>query len=58
MGFFLGYALSLYGRPQDKLSHVLVSAPFESSLGFYYPTPSSHVLELPGGRLVDSARRR
>ncbi|HOG04444.1 MAG TPA: CRISPR-associated ring nuclease Csm6, partial [Accumulibacter sp.] len=55
MGFFLGYALSLYGRPQDKLSHVLVSAPFESSLGFYYPTPTSHVIEMPGGRLVDSA---
>ncbi|MER2545308.1 MAG: CRISPR-associated ring nuclease Csm6 [Candidatus Accumulibacter phosphatis] len=56
MGFFLGYALSLYGRPQDKLSHVLVSAPFESSSGFYYPTPMRHVLELPGGRLVDSAQ--
>ncbi|MCM8579322.1 CRISPR-associated ring nuclease Csm6 [Accumulibacter sp.] len=56
MGFFLGYALSLYGRPQDKLSHVLVSEPFEGSLGFYYPTPASHVLEMPGGRLVDSAQ--
>ncbi len=55
MGFFLGYALSLYGRSQDKLSHVLVSAPFESSIAFYYPTPMSHVLELPGGRLADSA---
>ncbi len=55
MGFFLGYALSLYGRPQDKLSHVLVSEPFESSLGFYYPTPASRVLELPGGRLADTA---
>lgn len=56
MGFFLGYALSLYGRPQDKLSHVLVSEPFEASLNFYYPTPTSHVLEMPGGRLVDSAQ--
>jgi len=55
MGFFLGYALSLYGRPQDRLSHVLVSEPFESSGGFYYPTPFSRVLELPGGRLVDTA---
>jgi CRISPR-associated protein (TIGR02584 family) len=58
MGFFLGYALSLYGRPQDKLSHVLVSEPFEASLSFYYPTPASHVLEMPGGRLVDSAQAR
>ncbi|WP_291992264.1 CRISPR-associated ring nuclease Csm6 [Candidatus Accumulibacter sp. ACC003] len=56
MGFFLGYALSLYGRPQDQLSHVLVSEPFESSIGFYYPTPSSRVIEMPGGRLVDSAQ--
>lgn len=30
MGFFGGYALSLVGRPQDRLSHVLVSSPFES----------------------------
>lgn len=35
MGFFMGYALSLYGRPQDRLSHVLVSAPFESNHDFY-----------------------
>lgn len=54
MGFFLGYALSLYGRAQDKLSHVLVSPPFESSIGFYYPTPYSKVLELSDGRLVDT----
>ena len=56
MGFFLGYALSLYGRPQDNLSHVLVSSPYESSIGFYYPTPYSRVLELPGGRLADTSQ--
>ena len=56
MGFFLGYALSLYGRPQDKLSHVLISEPFESSIGFYYPTPYSRVLELPDGRLADTSQ--
>jgi len=39
MGFALGYAMSLFGRPQDCLSHVLVSAPFESVPDFYYPTP-------------------
>lgn len=38
MGYFVGYALSLFGRPQDRLSHVLVSAPFESHREFYYPT--------------------
>lgn len=39
MGYYLGYALSLYGRPQDRLSHVLVSDPFETNRDFYYPTP-------------------
>lgn len=39
MGFFLGYALSLYGRKQDSLSHVLVSAEFENVRDFYYPKP-------------------
>jgi CRISPR-associated protein (TIGR02584 family) len=24
MGFYAGYALSLYGRAQDRMSHVLV----------------------------------
>lgn len=40
MGYYLGYALSLFGREQDRLSHVLVSAPFENSPQFYYPTPN------------------
>ncbi|MCC7414059.1 MAG: TIGR02584 family CRISPR-associated protein [Gammaproteobacteria bacterium] len=44
MGFYLGYALSLYGRPQDRLSHVLVSAPYESHPQFYYPTPYQRVI--------------
>lgn len=44
MGFYLGYALSLFGRPQDRLSHVLVSAPYESHPQFYYPTPYEYVI--------------
>ena len=39
MGFTLGYAMSLFGRPQDSLSHVLVSEPYERVPDFYYPTP-------------------
>lgn len=42
MGFYLGYALSLYGRAQDRLSHVLVSSPFESHHKFYYPPVIPH----------------
>nr|WP_294553871.1 CRISPR-associated ring nuclease Csm6 [uncultured Rhodopila sp.] len=44
LGFFAAYALSLYGRPQDRLSHVLVSPEFESSTDFYYPTPYHQVI--------------
>ncbi len=44
MGFFMGYAMSLWGRPQDRLSHVLVSSPFESRSEFFYPTPRPHVI--------------
>lgn len=55
MGFYLGYALSLYGRPQDRMSHVLVSEPFENSIEFFYPTPYSRVLQTRDGRLADTA---
>ena len=55
MGFYLGYALSLYGRGQDRLSHVLVSEPFESSYDFFYPTPYSRVLQTRDGQLADTA---
>jgi CRISPR-associated protein (TIGR02584 family) len=34
-------AAQLYGRPQDRLCHVLVSPEFESNYNFYYP-PKSH----------------
>lgn len=37
MGFYLGGALQLFGRPWDKLYHVLVSPEFESNPGFFYP---------------------
>lgn len=55
MGFYLGYALSLYGRPQDRLSHVLVSEPFENSFDFFYPTPYSRVLQTRDNKLADTA---
>jgi CRISPR-associated protein (TIGR02584 family) len=55
MGYYLGYALSLYGRAQDRLSHVLVSDPFESSWEFFYPTPYSRVITTRDNQLVDTA---
>ncbi len=40
MGYLAGHALSLLGRPQDRLSHVLVDSPFERIAEFFYPPPS------------------
>lgn len=56
MGFYLGYALSLYGRIQDRLSHVLVNPPYESHPSFFYPTPKSELIHTPGpnGRPYDA----
>jgi len=58
MGFYAGYALSLYGRPQDRLSHVLVSAPYESNQGFYYPTPYHQVVftQGPDSKPIDTSK--
>lgn len=38
MTFYLGYAMSLFGRSQDMLSHVLVSEDFENLPDFWYPS--------------------
>lgn len=58
MGFFVGYALSLFGRIQDALSHVLVNDPFESLTDFFYPPKQGRVLHDRNQRPVhtDDAR--
>lgn len=58
MGFYAGYALSLYGRPRDRLSHVLVTPRYESHPDFYYPTPYSRVIYTPppDSRPLDTQR--
>jgi len=58
MGFFTGYALSLYGRPQDRLSHVLVNPPFESHSEFFYPPPQPRQLQTHAGTMVSTADAR
>ncbi len=58
LGYYLGYALSLLGRPQDRLSHVLVSEPFESSWNFFYPTPYSSVIETRNQSLANTRDAR
>ena len=56
MGYFAGYALSLWGRAQDRLSHVLVGEPFEQSWDFFYPTPYERIIETRERKLADCAR--
>jgi CRISPR-associated protein (TIGR02584 family) len=55
MGFYLGYAFSLFARPQDRLSHVLVSPPFESHPEFFYPPATPRRLTTRDNRHIDTA---
>lgn len=48
MGYYLGYAMSLLGRHQDRLSHVLVNPPFESSNEFFYPPRKARRITVRG----------
>ena len=54
MGFYVGYALSLYGRRQDRLSHVLVNKPYEGNPEFFYPTPAEMMIKTHDGDFVDA----
>lgn len=40
MSYYMGYALSLYGRMQDNLSHILVNIEFNNT-DFFYPRPNN-----------------
>jgi len=44
MTFYLGYAMSLFGRIQDRLSHVLISQGYERNPNFWYPSSGQGVL--------------
>lgn len=46
MGIYLTAAMQLFGRVQDRLSHVLVSEPFETHPDFYYVPPEPRLLEV------------
>lgn len=39
MTYYIGYALSLFGRIQDRLSHVVVDSEYFFNQAFYYPPP-------------------
>jgi len=56
MTFYVGYALSLFGRPQDRLTHVLVDDAYFFLPDFFYPPPQAHQLLGQDGRLFDASR--
>jgi len=58
MGYYAGYALSLYGRDQDRLSHVLVSEGFEGHRDFYYPTRATRPIYREHGITLDARDAR
>ncbi|MFK5926410.1 MAG: CRISPR-associated ring nuclease Csm6 [Desulfuromusa sp.] len=46
MGSCLSLAAQLYGRPQDRIFHILVTPEFENSKQFYYPPNPSRAVTL------------
>lgn len=50
MSSCLTLAAQMYGRPQDRLYHVLVSPEFESNPDFFYPPKVSRTIELRDGK--------
>ena len=46
MTYYLGYAMSVFGRIQDRMSHVLVDDRYTVP-DFYYPTKTSSVITNP-----------
>lgn len=56
MSYYMGYAMSLYGRMQDRLSHVLVDESLISR-DFFYPQPHEQIevmlANMPFVRLCD-----
>lgn len=55
MGFLAGYALSLFGRMQDRLSHVLVPEPYQSHPQFFFPPTAPRVLFSRDNRPISTA---
>lgn len=53
MSFYMGAALQLFGRPWDRLYHVLVSAEFESNPEFFYKPKKDKIIDcrMPDGTI-------
>jgi hypothetical protein len=58
MGYYIGYALSLYGRGQDRLSHVLVEEGFETTEQFFFPTRTPGMMKNRRDIYVDPSKAK
>lgn len=58
MTFLLGYCASLLSNRHDRMSHVLVNAPFENLPKFFYPPRVPDVIEGFGNTMVDTSEAR
>lgn len=58
MGFYAGYALSIHGRAQDRMSHVLVDERFETIGDFFYPTPVERFVLDRNGHSWDASKAK
>lgn len=56
MGVYLALAMQIYGRDQDRLSHVLVSPEFELVDDFFYPPKTPHNFHDRRGNRLDSGK--
>lgn len=58
LGLHLLNAMQLYGRPQDRLSHILVSEELETHPEFFYIPPMPRELKTRDGRTVSTSTAR
>jgi CRISPR-associated protein Csx14 len=60
MSFYLGSALQLFGRPWDRLYHVLVTPEFESHPEFFYKPKKDRILEVKdtNGKVIKKLHSR
>ncbi len=54
ISYYLGYALSLFGRPQDRLSHTIVTHSFEADDEFFYPNKEPTYITDRKGRTLNT----
>lgn len=58
MGFFMGYAMSLFGRPQDALYHVMTPPEWERTSEFFYIPRVPMMMRSADGRQLSTTDAR